>query len=196
MKFLFLFCVSILITCGGNDLFDSSAGFTRQTQFNFSDPSWHTQRYIHDVQGQSLNVTGAWRLGFTGRSIVVTVIDDGIDKDHDELKDNYDADASIDLNDNDVDPRPRYEPTNENNHGTRCAGIVAAKANNSKCGVGIAFNVRIGGIRLLDGRVTDSLEAEALAFNLNHIDIFISSWGPADNGQTVNGPGALTKVNI
>lgn len=30
-------------------------------------------------------------------------------------------------------------------HGTRCAGEVAATANNSHCIVGIAFNARIGG---------------------------------------------------
>lgn len=30
-------------------------------------------------------------------------------------------------------------------HGTRCAGEVAAAANNSYCVVGIAYNARIGG---------------------------------------------------
>lgn len=30
-------------------------------------------------------------------------------------------------------------------HGTRCAGEVAAAANNSHCIVGIAYNARIGG---------------------------------------------------
>ena len=30
-------------------------------------------------------------------------------------------------------------------HGTRCAGEVAAAANNSHCVVGIAYNARIGG---------------------------------------------------
>lgn len=31
-------------------------------------------------------------------------------------------------------------------HGTRCAGEVAATANNSHCTVGIAFNAKIGGM--------------------------------------------------
>lgn len=30
-------------------------------------------------------------------------------------------------------------------HGTRCAGEVAAVANNGVCGVGVAYNARIGG---------------------------------------------------
>lgn len=56
-----------------------------------------------------------------------------------------DAKASYDVNDRDDDPTPRYEYTDENRHGTRCAGEVAAISNNSLCIVGIAYNARIGG---------------------------------------------------
>lgn len=39
---------------------------------------------------------------------------------------------------------PRYEdPTNT--HGTRCAGEIAMAANNTKCGVGVAYNAKVGG---------------------------------------------------
>jgi hypothetical protein len=30
-------------------------------------------------------------------------------------------------------------------HGTRCAGEIVAVANNSDCGVGVAYNAKIGG---------------------------------------------------
>lgn len=30
-------------------------------------------------------------------------------------------------------------------HGTRCAGEIAMQANNRKCGVGVAYNSRVGG---------------------------------------------------
>ncbi len=36
-------------------------------------------------------------------------------------------------------------------HGTRCAGEVAAKANNSVCGVGVAYNANIGGMLMNKG---------------------------------------------
>lgn len=49
------------------------------------------------------------------------------------------------MNDRDEDPTPRYDYTDENRHGTRCAGEVAAIFNNSLCIVGIAYNARIGG---------------------------------------------------
>lgn len=125
--------------------------------------------------------------------MVVSIIDDGLETTNPELAENYDPRASHDFNDNDMDPEPRYERTNENKHGTRCAGEIAAKGNNSICGVGVAFNCRIGGIRLLDGKVTDRLEAEALSFNTNYIDVFSASWGPLDDGRTVDGPGVLAR---
>ena len=78
-------------------------------------------------------------------------------------------------------------------HGTRCAGEVAAEANNGFCGVGIAFNASIGGVRMLDGTVTDQVEARALSFNIQHIHIYSASWGPEDDGKTVDGPGRLAK---
>ncbi|MBN3286509.1 NECA endoprotease, partial [Polyodon spathula] len=66
------------------------------------------------------------------------------------------------------------------------------EANNSFCGVGIAFHSKIGGIRLLDGPVTDSMEATALTYNNHFIDIYTCCWGPKDNGKKMAGPGKLT----
>lgn len=167
----------------------------KKSSIYMNDPEWKNQWYMNEgcIQGIILNVTIAWKMGYTGKNVIVSVIDDGIEKNNIEIIGNYDPNASFDLNDYDSDPQPRYDPTNENKHGTRCAGEIAGKANNSVCGVGVAFNSRIGGIRLLDGKITDRLEAEALTFNLNYIDIFSASWGPLDDGKTVDGPGQLSQ---
>ena len=85
----------------------------------------------------------------------------------------------------------RYDLIDSNRHGTRCAGEVSASANNSICGVGIAFKSKIGGVRMLDGDVTDAVEARSLSLNNQHIDIYSASWGPDDDGKTVDGPGNL-----
>jgi len=50
------------------------------------------------------------------------------------------------------------------------------------------------GVRMLDGVVTDSLEAKALSFNLGHIDVFSASWGPSDDGTTLERPGRLASA--
>lgn len=34
-------------------------------------------------------------------------------------------------------------------HGTRCAGEIAMQADNNKCGVGVAYNSKVGGKRSL-----------------------------------------------
>ncbi|XP_033109522.1 furin-like protease kpc-1 [Anneissia japonica] len=67
------------------------------------------------------------------------------------------------------------------------------QANNSICGVGIAFNSKIGGIRMLGDSASDMMEAASLSYNRNFISIYSISWGPDDDGITVDGPGILAK---
>ncbi|CAF0857724.1 unnamed protein product [Didymodactylos carnosus] len=169
----------------------------QKREYVWNDPQWprmwYLQRNEHTVSLPDLNVTGAWLLGYTGHGSVVTFLDDGLEYDHPDLKANYDEEASYDINDNDADPSPRYDPSNENKHGTRCAGEVAAMVNNSICGVGAAYHAKVGGIRMLDGDVTDSVEARSLSHRPDHVDIYSASWGPDDNGVVVDGPGRLAK---
>jgi len=70
---------------------------------------------------------------------------------------------------------------------------VAATAGNNICGVGVAYNASIGGVRMLDGTVNDAVEAKALGLNPDHVDIYSASWGPEDDGKTVDGPGPLAR---
>uniref|UniRef100_A0A8C6Q512 Proprotein convertase subtilisin/kexin type 5b n=1 Tax=Nothobranchius furzeri TaxID=105023 RepID=A0A8C6Q512_NOTFU len=169
-----------------------------QNNIFYNDAKWSSMWYIHcndDVNNcqSDMNIMGAWKRGYTGKDVVVTILDDGIERNHPDLLQNYDPQASFDVNSNDADPMPRYDATNENKHGTRCAGEVAASANNTHCIVGIAYNARIGGVRMLDGDVTDMVEARSLSLNPQHIDIYSASWGPDDDGKTVDGPASLAR---
>ncbi|KAJ3604402.1 hypothetical protein NHX12_029143 [Muraenolepis orangiensis] len=150
-----------------------------QNNIFYNDGKWSSMWYIHcndDVHNcqSDMNIMGAWKRGYTGKDVV-------------------DPQASFDVNGNDMDPMPRYDASNENKHGTRCAGEVAAAANNSHCVVGIAYNARIGGVRMLDGDVTDMVEAKSLSHQPQHIDIYSASWGPDDDGKTVDGPASLAR---
>lgn len=49
------------------------------------------------------------------------------------------------------------------------------------------------GVRMLDGEVTDVVEAQSLSLNPQHIHIYSASWGPEDDGKTVDGPAKLAK---
>ncbi|CAG0885462.1 unnamed protein product [Cyprideis torosa] len=158
---------------------------------SLNDPQWPQMWYLHRGGGLDMNVQKVWAQNITGKGVVVTILDDGLEKDHPDLSENYDPDASYDFNNHDRDPMPRYDMLDSNRHGTRCAGEVAAKANNSFCTIGIAYGASIGGVRMLDGEVTDPVEAKSLSLNRQHVDIYSASWGPDDDGKTVDGPGPM-----
>ncbi|XP_045915715.1 proprotein convertase subtilisin/kexin type 6-like [Micropterus dolomieu] len=172
---------------------------TRMLHYNES--MWNSLWYIlcsDESKGcqSHMNIAGAWRRGYTGKGVVVSVLDDGIEREHPDLKPNYDPLASYDVNGQDQDPSPNYSNNASNYHGTQCAGMVAAAANNSQCTVGVSFHARIGGIRMLDGDVTDIVEAQSLSFRPQYIDIYSASWGPEDDGATLGGPGLLARLAL
>lgn len=160
-----------------------------------TDPYFPFQWYLKNT-GQNggkarldLNVEAAWAQGVTGRNITTAIMDDGVDYMHPDLRHNYNARASYDFSSNDPFPYPRYTDDWFNSHGTRCAGEVAAARDNGVCGVGVAYDSKIAGIRMLDQPyMTDLIEANSMGHEPNLIDIYSASWGPTDDGKTVDGP--------
>lgn len=107
------------------------------------------------------------------------------------------AEASYDFSSNDPYPYPRYTDDWFNSHGTRCAGEIAAARDNNICGVGVAYDSKIAGIRMLDQPyMTDLIEANSMGHEPNKIDIYSASWGPTDDGKTVDGPRHATMKAI
>ena len=78
----------------------------------------------------------------------------------------------------------------------RCAGLIAAVANNSVCGVGVAHKAQVSGIRMLDGTVTDILEGQSFIYKAHVNSIYSCSWGPEDSGRSIEGPGYIAKVGV
>lgn len=164
----------------------------------FNDPNYPKQWHLHNRMnsGMDINVTGVWEHNITGQGVTVVVVDDGVEHTHKDIQLNYSPEGSYDLNSNDPDPMPRPDSLSDNHHGTRCAGEIAAVPNNSFCAVGVAYGSKVAGIRVLDGPLTDSLEA--IAFNKHYQinDIYSCSWGPDDDGHTVDGPHPLGKAAL
>ncbi|XP_037896470.1 neuroendocrine convertase 2 [Glossina fuscipes] len=160
-----------------------------------TDPYFHLQWYLKNT-GQNggkarldLNVQAAWNQGITGKNVTTAIMDDGVDYMHPDLKFNYNAEASYDFSSNDPFPYPRYTDDWFNSHGTRCAGEVAAARDNGICGVGVAYDSKIAGIRMLDQPyMTDLIEANSMGHKPHQIHIYSASWGPTDDGKTVDGP--------
>ncbi|CCU77974.1 unnamed protein product [Blumeria hordei] len=160
-------------------------------KLDIRDPIFNDQWHLLNVvqQGHDVNVTGVWLQGVTGHNATVAIVDDGLDMYSDDLKENYFSEGSYDFNDNSLEPKPQLS---DDRHGTRCAGEVSAVRNNV-CGVGVAWSSKVAGIRILSKQISDADEAVALNYAYERNQIYSCSWGPPDDGKSMDAPGILIK---
>ncbi|CAG8585836.1 9227_t:CDS:2 [Dentiscutata heterogama] len=153
---------------------------TVAASLGIADPGFQYQWHlINPVEHNDINVTG-----ITGKGVYAAIVDDGLDANSDDLAANFFAEGSYDFNDHVKVPLPRLS---DDTHGTRCAGEIAA-AKNDVCGVGVAPDAKIAGIRILSGQISDVDEAEALNYAFQKNQIYSCSWGPPDDGQSTEAP--------
>ncbi|KAF6772824.1 hypothetical protein AHF37_07295, partial [Paragonimus kellicotti] len=142
-----------------------------------------------ELIGYDLNVYPVYALGVSGKDVNALILDDALDTEHFDLKDNFNPHISINLNDGHVSFRgPSRFMGEDDRHGTQCAGLLAAVANNDYCSHGVAYRAKVGIVRMLAGVVTDILEATSMAHMSEVVDIYVASWGPKDDGQTMDKP--------
>ena len=148
------------------------------------------------VAGTDVNIDTVWSYptsgaGQRGRGIYVGIIDDGLQTAHPDLAANVDTNIDKDWNGGDADPNPGTG----DDHGTACAGNVAAVGNNGVGVSGTAPEAKLVGMRLISAAAGDAAEAEAMTYHSTVgqiIHILSNSWGPNDDGLTLEGPGTLT----
>ena len=162
--------------------------------FSIKDPGFHKQWHlINTLQpGHDLNVSGVWKQGITGKNITIAFCDDGLDHQHPDLIDNFNAQGSYDFNTGKDLPTPSLY---DDFHGTRCAG-EAVGVKNDACGVGIAWDAKASGIRILSGGLSPADEAAALTYKYNINHIYSNSWGPTDSGTVMEAPPFLVQEAI
>lgn len=83
----------------------------------------------------------------------------------------------------------------EDTHGTRCAGEIAA-VKNHVCGVGVAWDSKVAGLRILSKQISDIDEAAALNYAYDKNLIYSCSWGPPDDGKAMEAPSDLIRRAI
>ncbi|MEN8913312.1 MAG: S8 family serine peptidase [Polaribacter sp.] len=123
--------------------------FIRMMKPHTNDPffssQWaiNNQGYLGGTIDADMDVDDAWNYT-TGSGIKVAVIDEGVDLSHTDLTANlltgYDATG------NGSNGAPNEE--NDDAHGTACAGIIAAVANNTNGTAGVAYNAKIIPVRI------------------------------------------------
>ena len=102
----------------------------------------------------------AWEKGVGERSVIVAVIDSGVDYDHPDLKDNMWKDANgkhgYDYIEDDADPDDKTSPKNKG-HGTHVAGIIGATGDNSIGVVGVCWKVQLMAVRVISENDSGSI---------------------------------------
>ena len=97
--------------------------------------------------GYDLGMEKVWDVITDCSSVVVAVLDTGVNYNHNDLKNNmWDGSTNhgYDFVDDDNDPMDL------NGHGTHVAGIIAAEGNNSIDSVGVCWNAKVMAVRILD----------------------------------------------
>jgi len=132
-----------------------------------NDPDWPKQ-----WGPQKIEADWAWNTTMGDPSVLVAVVDTGIDWNHPDLAENY-VPLGYDWVNNDPDPM------DDHGHGTHCAGVIVAIANNSIGMAGLA-QVRVMAEKGLDesgsGRLSDLASAIIHAVDQG-ADIVSCSWG-------------------
>ncbi len=132
-------------------------------------------RYAEQWGPEMIGAEYAWKIERGGSSVIVAIIDTGVDYTHPDLS-NYIA-GGYDWVNNDDDPR------DDHGHGTHCAGIAAATINNTLGIAGISQSA-IMAEKVLDsdGSGSSSTTAEAIRHAADSgADIISMSLGAAES---------------
>jgi cell wall-associated protease len=184
---------------------EMSYKFSKSGLFRYAEPeylifdAWGTDDPAFDsqyalTQANGMNVIGAWQLTTGCSSVRVAVLDNGVQLNHPDLVANmlsgFDATGG----------GSNGGPTGNANHGTACAGIVAAEANNGIGVAGVAYNSRIVPVRVGTGSlfsftdmaagihwVINNNAADIITLSAGSIGVFDQTVTDAINSATTNG---------
>lgn len=165
-----------------------------------NDPRFTAQWHLNNTgqsggtAGADVDVVAAWDIQTGLSSTVIAVVDDGVEKTHEDLAANIFANPgeiagnSIDddhngyvddvngwdfsNNDNNADP------TSADSHGTAVAGVAAGRGNNALGVTGACQTCRILPVKIFSpGYAGDAATANALRYAASLADIVNNSWG-------------------
>jgi len=153
-----------------------AAGIPNDTEFSKQWGLHNTGQLVNGIAGTAgadIDAPDAWDI-IKVASVIVAVIDSGIDTKHPDLSGNLIAGYDFIDNDND--------PDDLNGHGTHVSGIIGAVGNNATGVSGVNWNVRIMPLKVLDqngeGTIADIIEAISFASANNARVVNMSFSGP------------------
>lgn len=125
-----------------------------------------------------INLPAAWDKTTGSSSVVVGVMDTGIQGNHPDLINQIDTSLCMDFTGG--QNLAVGSPIDPNGHGTLVAGVIGAQGNNSVGMAGVCKNVKLASLRVLDengnGEITDIINAINFA-SLHNISVLNASLG-------------------
>src|SRR5262245_20311965 len=174
-----------------------------------ADPSYPLLWGLHNIgqtggaPGADIGAESAWTITVGDRSVLVGVLDSGIDYNHPDLRDNIwtnpgeipgngvddDGDGFIDdvhgwdfVNDD-------GDPMDDFGHGTHVAGTIGALGDNDQGVTGVAWRVSLVPLKFLNstgnGSTSDAVAAINYAIQIG-VNVLNNSWGSYDISQTLS----------
>jgi subtilisin family serine protease len=135
------------------------------------------------IAGEDIDISSVWDTYTGSTNEVIAIYDDGLEIGHEDLSPNIISGLSWDYVDDDSDPTA-------GEHGTSCAGVAAGRGFNAMGVTGACPFCGLVGLRANDF-ISDAIDAEALTYRNQTIDIYNNSWGPRD--LELAGPGPLVE---
>ena len=160
---------------------------------------------------EKIDAEKAWEVGKGSDTVLVGVIDTGLDYNHPDIKENAWVNPGesgldkngVDKSSNGVDDDNNgfiddfrgwdfvnndNDPMDDNRHGTHCAGTIGAIGNNEKGVVGVNWDVSLVGIKFLSGSgsgsLADAVKAIDYATELG-VTLTNNSWGGGGYSQAL-----------
>jgi len=141
------------------------------------------------TSGADMKIFNAWTISTGNSSTKIAVIDEGVDLVHPDLIGNMLAGFDG------TGQGSGGAPSGNDAHGTACAGIIAALANNSIGVAGVAYNAKIVPVRIAYGSGSSWVTSNAWigtsidwAWNQGDADVLSNSWGGGSSSTLINDP--------
>lgn len=145
-----------------------------------NDPEYNNQWALNNISSEK-----AWNETTGNNNVYVAVIDTGIDYNHEDIQNNM----GKDLNNKYGYDAFGYDPMDNHGHGTHVAGIIGGVGNNNKGIVGVAWNIKLLAVKVLDssGRGSSStiidglnyiLEQKRNGLNIKAANMSLGGWQP------------------